>query len=333
MDRAAGRPVGPGQGVDPPLPRLPLDEDAVSGRADGAAQVEDVVEDQGLGHGSHQGLVVGELLLAGQPQAQELGGAAQLEDEFVVVAGQPQIRQRGADVGVLELAQVGAAGQLPQAVEVLRQRLVVEEGTHGEAAGRLLPEHPGQPRGVPGGELGRDLVPAGEVEGLGALRELVEEAGGAQDRPDGALDVVVVDDDAPVVVHLAGQAERLRAGPAPPGPVPLGLVLLGLLPRPFLPGLGPHHGPERGPGGRGLPAEGVPDAVLLVRAHPAAPRLVVAPGLRRHPGALGHLRHGQPQLLAPGAHRLGDVRVIGLVVVCVARAQGGTPWETRRTAP
>ena len=301
----------------------------MSGRADGAAQVEDVVEGQGLGHGSHQGFVVGELLLAGQPQAQELGGAAHLEDELVVVAGQPQIRQRGADVGVLELAQVGAAGQLPQAVEVLRQRPVVEEGAHGEAAGRLLPEHPGQPRGVPGGELGRDLVPAGEVESLGALRELVEEAGGAQDRPDGALDVVVVaDDELLVVVHLVDQAEQLRAEPVPPGP-----ALPGLLLRPAPPGLGPRHGPERGPGGRGLPAEGVPDAVLLVRAHPTAPRFVVAPGLLRHPGSLGHLRHGQPQLLAPGAHRLGDVRVVGLVVVCIARAQGGTPWETRRTAP
>ena len=84
------------------------------------------------------------------------------------------------------------------------------------------------------------------MEGLGALRELVEKTGGAQNHPDSALDVVVVDDDAPIVVHLAGQAERLRAGPAPPGPVPLGLVLLGLLPRPFLPGLGPHHGPEIG---------------------------------------------------------------------------------------
>ena len=91
----------------------------------------------------------------------------------------------------------------------------------------------------------------------------------------------------------------------------------------------------RGPGGRGFPAEGVPDAVLLVRAHPAAPRLVVAPGLRRHPGALGHLRHGQPQLLAPGAHHLDDVRVVGLVAVCAARAQGGTPGrrgERRRSS-
>ena len=100
----------------------------------------------------------------------------------------------------------------------------------------------------------------------------------------------------------------------------------------------------RGPGGRGFPAEGVPDAVLLVRAHPVAPCLVVAPGLRRHPGVLGHLRHGQPQLLAPGAHRPDDVRVVGLVAVCVARAQGGAAgrrgerrrssrWTRRRRSP
>ena len=175
------------------------------------------------------------------------------------------------------------------------------------------------------------------MEGLGVLlRKFVEEAGGVQKRFDGVFDVV---DDEALVVHLVDQTERPRIGPAPPG-----RALPGPLLRPVPPGLGPRHGPERGPGGRGLPAEGVPDAVLLVRAHPAAPRLVVAPGLRRHPGALGHLRHGQPQLLAPGAHRLDDVRVVGLVAVCVARAQDGTSerrgeprrssrWTRRRRLP
>ena len=83
------------------------------------------MDDHRLGESAHQRLIGSDDLLD-QPVGGDLPQAPELEEELVVVARHPQSGQRPADVGDVELADVGAAGHLGQGLEVLAQEPIVQ---------------------------------------------------------------------------------------------------------------------------------------------------------------------------------------------------------------